>query len=205
MQKIDAYDQYDYLIKIVLIGDSGVGKSSVLLRYADDVFSDSYTSTIGVDFKIRTTQYNRNGMEKTIKQQIWDTAGQERFRTITSSYYRGAHAVVVFFDLTDIKTFNNLNQWIGEVKRYANNCIIVIAGTKSDIRDRRVIDRNTINQYCETNQYKYVETSAKNNHGIDELFDEINNLVIPQINNRKLVEQSKTILDGKPVERSSCC
>ena len=205
MQKIDAYDQYDYLIKIVLIGDSGVGKSSVLLRYADDVFSDSYTSTIGVDFKIRTTHYNRDGMEKTIKQQIWDTAGQERFRTITSSYYRGAHAVVVFFDLTDIKTFNNLNQWIGEVKRYANNCIIVIAGTKSDIRDRRVIDRNTINQYCETNQYKYVETSAKNNHGIDELFDEINNLVIPQINNRKLVEQSKTILDGKPVERSSCC
>ncbi|TKR60876.1 hypothetical protein L596_028058 [Steinernema carpocapsae] len=100
--------EYDYLFKLLLIGDSGVGKSCLLLRFADDTYTESYISTIGVDFKIRTIELE----DKVIKLQIWDTAGQERFRTITSSYYRGAHGIIV-------ESFNNVKQWLQEIDRYA--------------------------------------------------------------------------------------
>ena len=96
--------EYDYLFKLLIIGDSGVGKSCLLLRFAEGTYTDSYISTIGVDFKIHTV--NLDG--KVVKLQIWDTAGQERFRTITSSYYRGAHGIIVVYDVTDQETFSEL-------------------------------------------------------------------------------------------------
>mmetsp|Transcript_49208 Transcript_49208/g.71860 ORF Transcript_49208/g.71860 Transcript_49208/m.71860 type:complete len:109 (+) Transcript_49208:102-428(+) len=105
--------EYDYLFKLLLIGDSGVGKSCLLLRFADDTYTESYISTIGVDFKIRTITQD----SKTVKLQIWDTAGQERFRTITSSYYRGAHGIIVVYDVTDMESFNNVKQWLHEIDR----------------------------------------------------------------------------------------
>ena len=93
---------YDYLFKLLLIGDSGVGKSSLLLRFSDDTYETNFNSTIGVDFKIKTVDLD----DKVVKLQIWDTAGQERFRTITSSYYRGAHGIIVVYDVTELDTFN---------------------------------------------------------------------------------------------------
>lgn len=130
----------DYLFKLLLIGDSGVGKSCLLLRFADDTYTESYISTIGVDFKIRTIDLDG----KTIKLQIWDTAGQERFRTITSSYYRGAHGIIVVYDCTDQETFNNVKQWLEEIDRYAcDNVNKLLVGNKCDLHTKKVVDYTT--------------------------------------------------------------
>merc|ERR1712100_792056 len=128
--------EYDYLFKLLLIGDSGVGKSCLLLRFADDTYTDSYISTIGVDFKIRTIELDG----KTIKLQIWDTAGQERFRTITSSYYRGAHGIIVVFDVTDQESFENVKHWLQEIDKYANEGVMkLLVGNKSDLQSKKVV------------------------------------------------------------------
>lgn len=125
---------------MLLIGDSGVGKSCLLLRFADDTYTESYISTIGVDFKIRTIDLDG----KTIKLQIWDTAGQERFRTITSSYYRGAHGIIVVYDCTDQETFNNVKQWLEEIDRYAcDNVNKLLVGNKCDLHTKKVVDYTT--------------------------------------------------------------
>ncbi|KAJ3349765.1 heme peroxidase [Entophlyctis luteolus] len=129
--------KFDYLFKLLLIGDSGVGKSCLLLRFADDTYTESYISTIGVDFKIRTIELEG----KTVKLQIWDTAGQERFRTITSSYYRGAHGIIVVYDVTDQDTFNNVKQWLQEIDRYAVEGVNkLLVGNKSDLKDKKVVE-----------------------------------------------------------------
>lgn len=135
----------DYLFKLLLIGDSGVGKSCLLLRFADDTYTESYISTIGVDFKIRTIDLDG----KTIKLQIWDTAGQERFRTITSSYYRGAHGIIVVYDCTDQETFNNVKQWLEEIDRYAcDNVNKLLVGNKCDLHTKKVVDYTTAKVNC---------------------------------------------------------
>merc|ERR1712226_1673506 len=130
--------EYDYLFKLLLIGDSGVGKSCLLLRFADDSYLDSYISTIGVDFKIRTVEQDG----KTIKLQIWDTAGQERFRTITSSYYRGAHGIIIVYDVTDQETFNNVRTWITEIEKYSSAGVCkILVGNKCDKEPQRQVSK----------------------------------------------------------------
>uniref|UniRef100_A0A452XJR4 GTP-binding protein n=1 Tax=Aegilops tauschii subsp. strangulata TaxID=200361 RepID=A0A452XJR4_AEGTS len=129
--------EYDYLFKLLLIGDSSVGKSCLLLRFADDAYVDTYISTIGVDFKIRTVELDG----KSVKLQIWDTAGQERFRTITSSYYRGAHGIIIVYDVTDRESFNNVKQWLSEIDRYASDSVCkLLVGNKCDLVDSKVVD-----------------------------------------------------------------
>ncbi|XP_051170443.1 ras-related protein Rab-1A [Leptopilina boulardi] len=159
--------EYDYLFKLLLIGDSGVGKSCLLLRFADDTYTESYISTIGVDFKIRTIELDG----KTIKLQIWDTAGQERFRTITSSYYRGAHGIIVVYDCTDQETFNNVKQWLEEIERYAcDNVNKLLVGNKCDLHTKKVIEFSTAKEYAEQLEIPFLETSAKNAMNVEQAF-----------------------------------
>jgi len=159
--------EHDYFFKILLIGDSGVGKSCLLLRFADDSWTDSHISTIGVDFKIKTL--NCDG--KVIKLQIWDTAGQERFRTITSSYYRGAQGIILVFDCTDMESFNNVKQWLGEIDRYAcENVNKLLVGNKTDLVQGRVVDKNVASDFASNMQIPYIETSAKIATGVEEAF-----------------------------------
>lgn len=159
--------EYDYLFKLLLIGDSGVGKSCLLLRFADDTYTESYISTIGVDFKIRTIELDK----KTIKLQIWDTAGQERFRTITSSYYRGAHGIIVVYDCTDQDSFNNVKQWLEEIDRYAcDNVNKLLVGNKSDLTNKKVVDYPVAKEYADQLNIPFLETSAKNAMNVEQAF-----------------------------------
>ncbi|KAK8510836.1 hypothetical protein V6N13_097597 [Hibiscus sabdariffa] len=159
--------EYDYLFKLLLIGDSGVGKSCLLLRFADDSYLESYISTIGVDFKIRTV--DQDG--KTIKLQIWDTAGQERFRTITSSYYRGAHGIIVVYDVTDLESFNNVKQWLNEIDRYASdNVNKLLVGNKCDLTANRAVPYETAKAFAEEIGIPFMETSAKSATNVEEAF-----------------------------------
>lgn len=159
--------EYDYLFKLLLIGDSGVGKSCLLLRFSDDTYTESYISTIGVDFKIRTIELDG----KVIKLQIWDTAGQERFRTITSSYYRGAHGIIVVYDTTDQESFNNLKQWLHEIDRHAcENVNKLLVGNKCDLTHKKVVDYPTAKEYADCLSIPILETSAKNATNVEQAF-----------------------------------
>ncbi|CAG8608431.1 12671_t:CDS:10 [Acaulospora colombiana] len=159
--------EYDYLFKLLLIGDSGVGKSCLLLRFADDTYTESYISTIGVDFKIRTIELEG----KTVKLQIWDTAGQERFRTITSSYYRGAHGIIVVYDVTDTDTFTNVKQWLQEIDRYASEGVNkLLVGNKSDLTTKKVVEYTVAKEFAEQLGIPFLETSAKNATNVEQAF-----------------------------------
>merc|ERR1712139_210872 len=129
---------YDYLIKLLLIGDSGVGKSCLLLRFSDDSFTPSFITTIGIDFKIRTIELDG----RRIKLQIWDTAGQERFRTITTAYYRGAMGILLVYDVTDEESFANINTWMHAIKQHASDSVNkVLLGNKADSSGPKVQDK----------------------------------------------------------------
>jgi Ras-related protein Rab-1A len=149
---------YDYILKLLLVGDMGTGKSCVLSRYCDDEFSDTHQSTIGVDFKVRSIDVDG----KIVKMQLWDTAGQERFRTVTTSYYRGAHGVFIFYDVTSEQSFRNLDKWIIEIDRYTPYPIPkILVGNKIDLSSKRVVDYERAKEYAIQRGLRYIETSAK--------------------------------------------
>jgi len=159
--------EYDYLFKLLLIGDSGVGKSCLLLRFAEDSYTESYLSTIGVDFKIRTIDLEG----KTIKLQIWDTAGQERFRTITAAYYRGAHGIIVVYDVTDSESFENVKMWLKEIDRYAAEDVDkLLIGNKSDLVSKKVVEYSIAKELADSLSIPFLETSARNTINVDQMF-----------------------------------
>lgn len=159
--------EYDYLFKLLLIGNSGVGKSCLLLRFSDDTYTNDYISTIGVDFKIKTVELDG----KTVKLQIWDTAGQERFRTITSSYYRGSHGIIIVYDVTDQESFNGVKMWLQEIDRYATSTVLkLLVGNKSDMNEKRVVEYDVAKEFAESNKMPFLETSALDSSNVEEAF-----------------------------------
>ncbi|KAF8925038.1 ras family-domain-containing protein [Dissophora ornata] len=158
---------YDYLIKLLLIGDSGVGKSCLLLRFSDDSFTPSFITTIGIDFKIRTIELDG----KRIKLQIWDTAGQERFRTITTAYYRGAMGILLVYDVTDERSFSNIRNWFSNIEQHASEGVNkILIGNKCDMPDKKVISKDQGQALADEFGIKFLETSAKSNICVEEAF-----------------------------------
>merc|ERR1712166_432399 len=156
--------QYDYLIKLLLIGDSGVGKSCLLCRYSEDIFHNKFITTIGIDFKIRATELDG----KKIKLQIWDTAGQERFRTITQAYYRGAMGILLVYDVTDEKSFQNIRSWMRNIEQHANTEVVkVLLGNKCDMKQKRAVKHEEGENLAKEYGIDFFETSAKDKINID--------------------------------------
>uniref|UniRef100_K7FXM1 small monomeric GTPase n=1 Tax=Pelodiscus sinensis TaxID=13735 RepID=K7FXM1_PELSI len=133
----DAADQnFDYMFKLLIIGNSSVGKTSFLFRYADDSFTSAFVSTVGIDFKVKTVYRN----EKRVKLQIWDTAGQERYRTITTAYYRGAMGFLLMYDIANQDSFSAVQDWATQIKTYSwDNAQVILVGNKCDLEDERVV------------------------------------------------------------------
>eukprot|EP00397_Hematodinium_sp_SG-2012_P054535 GEMP01065843.1.p1 GENE.GEMP01065843.1~~GEMP01065843.1.p1 ORF type:complete len:207 (+),score=38.99 GEMP01065843.1:73-693(+) len=200
--------EYDYLFKLLLIGDSGVGKSCLLLRFADNTYTESYISTIGVDFKIRTIEQEG----KVVKLQIWDTAGQERFRTITSSYYRGAHGIIIVYDVTDRESFNSVKHWIEEISRYAaEGANKLLVGNKCDLQSKKVVSYDEAKDLADSLNIKFLETSAKNAHNVEEAFNtmgtEIKTRVVVQQGTRGALTAGRnvTIGSGQAINTGGGC
>jgi Ras-related protein Rab-35 len=203
---------YDHLFKLLIIGDSGVGKSSLLLRFSDNTFSQNYITTIGVDFKIRTI--DMDGMR--IKLQIWDTAGQERFRTITSTYYRGTHGVIVVYDVTNGETFSNVKRWLSEIDQNCDSVQRILVGNKCEDKENRVVLEEDARRLATAIKVDYYETSAKDNLNVQEMFNAITRQVLdfkrsagnPSERNDENAGQSGIKLNSqqqKPRQKKKCC
>jgi small GTP-binding protein len=164
---------YDYMFKLLIVGESGVGKTCMLLRFADNVFEADCLSTIGVDFKVK--QIELDG--KRVKLQIWDSAGQERFRNITSSYYRNCSGIIIVYDVTKLESFNKVTEWIAEVRRFVPTVPLIVVGNKCDLEDRQVSTEDG-KQLAEKQGLIFLETSAKTNLNIETAFQELSKKLI---------------------------
>ena len=155
------------LFKILLLGDSGVGKSCIIIRYIENNFSNNLMNSIGVDFKLKNIEID----SKKIKLQIWDTAGQERFKTITTSYYKGAHAILVVFDITDRDSFDHVRNWMADIDKFAKEGVLrILVGNKCDLMNNRQVSTEEAKEIANKYGIKYIETSAKDTINIDDLF-----------------------------------
>jgi Ras-related protein Rab-1A len=191
--------EYDYLFKLVLIGDSGVGKSCFLLRFADDTFSESYISTIGVDFRFRTLTVDG----KAVKLQIWDTAGQERFRTITNAYYRGADGVLLFFDKTREESFLHIKDWLTEVNKYSDEADKLIVGNKSDQVENCQVDLQNAMALSKELNIPYIEASALTAQNVECAFETIARGLI--LKKGAKLAKGVSVTNPKKPAKGSCC
>ena len=162
-----ANTDYDFVFKIVIIGNSSVGKSSLLLRFADDIFHSTFLPTIGVDFKIRTIEQGGS----VVKLQMWDTAGQEKFKNIVSAYYKGAQGIMFVFDLCDPRSFKDIKSWMAEAERFSGErAVKILVGNKCDMGNERMVSREEAEMYAESEGMTYFETSAKTNANVENVF-----------------------------------
>ncbi|KAF2074594.1 hypothetical protein CYY_004101 [Polysphondylium violaceum] len=158
--------------KLLLIGDSGVGKTSLLLQFSDNTFQETSVNLTTVDYKNKNVVIDG----KTFSLQIWDTAGQERFRTITSSFYRGAHGVIIVYDMTDQNSYNNVMLWMQEIQRYAVFGVSrVLVGNKFDQDDRKIVSYNTAKEYADSLGIPFLEASAKTGFNVEQIFSTMAN------------------------------
>ena len=201
---------YDKTCQILIIGDSSVGKTCLIQRYANGIFKEDYTTTVGLDF--HTKQEMINNLTVSIK--LWDTAGQERFKALTPSFFRNAEGVVLAYDVTNSESFDNLKFWINSIKTnlFEKNIFIpiIIIGNKIDLEDMRDISKDIANKFAKENNFKYFETSAKTGEGVDEAFrDLVNQILANSDKNEEAAKERKSVKieenkDDKQ-KKKGCC
>lgn len=179
---------YNYLFKIALIGDSGIGKSSILIRFTENNFKDDTSSTIGVDFKIVSVSL---GDGTNAKMQIWDTCGSERFKSLTSSFIKSCPAFLLIFDITKYKSFKNLENWMNIINENTSPKLLCLIGNKSDLEDQRQVTHQEALDFARKHNLKYIETSAKTNDNIESVFVYVSQTLHKDAKNNKVNEKEK--------------
>ena len=161
-------NEVEFVFKILLLGDSEVGKSCFLMRYSDNVFVENYITTIGLDYKLKSVKLDSG---KTIKVQLWDTAGQDKYRTIAKNYFKGSHGILLLYDITKQSSFNNIREWIQDIREeVSQKAIIFLIGNKIDLVDKRKISKEKGIELAEEYKLPFFEASAKSGENVDEVF-----------------------------------
>ena len=174
-------DEYDYLFKLIIVGDTNVGKTNIMSKYIKDQFNITSKSTIGVEFGTKILEIDN----KKVKAQIWDTAGQERYKSITSAYYKGAKGAFIVYDITNKSTFESVDKWIKDLNSYGDkNLTMLLIGNKSDLEDKRIINKEVGEEKAKSFELGFIETSAYNGDNIDQAFD----IMLKEVLKRYIVE-----------------
>jgi len=197
------------VLKLLLLGDSSVGKTSILLKYISNKFDDSSISTVGVDYMDKIIDYNKFK----IKLQIWDTSGEEKFRTITKNFYRNADGLLVVFDLTKKESYDHIRSWINEAKENNDKLKTLLIGNKLDLKDERIVAIDVAKQFAEKNNLKYIETSAKDGTNINESFQAIIDLLFDGKSSEEILHEftkqdsSLSVVDDsmEVKKKKACC
>ena len=194
----------DTVYKVLLLGDSSVGKTCFLLRYCDRTFQEAHLSTIGLDYRLKTMTLKNN---KNIKLQIWDTAGQDRFRALTKNYYKGANGIILIYDISTTQTFENVKVWINQIKEEANaNVIIYLVGNKIDLpKDKRTVSEEEGQKLADEYKFLFKEASAKEGTNVNEIFQELVEKIDaeakPEVPN---TEKKNQLYQAKDKKRNCC-
>ena len=197
------------VLKLLLLGDSSVGKTSILLKYISNKFDESSISTVGVDYMDKIIDYNKFK----IKLQIWDTSGEEKFRTITKNFYRNADGLLVVFDLTKKESYDHIRSWINEAKENNDKLKTILIGNKLDLKDERIVTNEVAKQFAEKNNLKYIETSAKDGTNINESFQAIIDLLFDGKSSEEILHEftkqdsSLSVVDDsmEVKKKKACC
>ena len=210
--------EYDYLFKILLIGNSGVGKSSLLFRFSENIWEKEFIPTIGVDFVSNINIIKKQKLKsievdgKKVKLQIWDTAGQERFKNIQASYYKGANGILVVYDITNKESFEHVNSWLIEIEKNGNkNVFKILIGNKNDLEEQRAVTKEQGEEFASINGMDFFETSAKTAYQVQEAFIQLTKDIMKNVSKEKNTEMKKSIKlkpgnsNNIPIKNKKCC
>ena len=191
----------EILYKILLLGDSSVGKTCFLMRYADNTFQEIHMSTIGLDYKLKNVQLDDGKM---VKIQIWDTAGQDRFRSITKNYYKGAHGIILLYDVTSLKTFENVKNWVSQIKEEVSDKVtIILVGNKIDNVQNRKVTTEEGEKMAKECGIEFFETSAKSGENIDNTFNHLVKKTVEIYS--KIDGKGDKLTNKKAGKKKGCC
>ena len=186
----------------MVIGESKVGKTSLIKRYTQDKFAGIYLTTVGVDFQDKVIQIN----DKKIRLQIWDTAGQERFRNIAKNYFHSSDGFLLVYDITDLNSLNSLNYWIEQIKANApENTKSVLVGNKSDLEKERKVSKEEGEEFAKKHNIKFYESSAKEGFNVNEIFEYLANEIYTEVKLKGRDKSSSTVLKNEPKKKKKCC